>query len=278
MEKELAKAALIDNHSSQEYRPQNTYPNVVNADGIYLGSYIPYIGGAYFTTKPRVLIYAMAQNLAHAPSLIKDWHGRTDKGMLRHYYVQEPPHVYVHPYDTGHLKVIAALKLSAYPRTTFKPSDSINDLIAITNFVKFSFYQEGEGGRLLDVNPPLDIYAVMWKSFCRYEVELLKPDVIITVGNEVDRAVKAGLRSDGKPDIAIKVPFPGRLNLNARWVPVGKRLIEAGCNPAGYKQTICALLAGTPNTKGFISRAIETDWYYFLEMKEHLSRNMDIIA
>ncbi len=62
-----------------KYYPQKQYPNVVNANGQYLGPYIPYIRKSYFDSNPRVLIYAMAQNLARAPRLVKD----TERSHLR---------------------------------------------------------------------------------------------------------------------------------------------------------------------------------------------------
>ena len=60
LDREKVKFVLLDHHSSQEYYPQNQYPNVVNTNNQYLGAYIPYIGKSYFDSKPRVLIYAMA--------------------------------------------------------------------------------------------------------------------------------------------------------------------------------------------------------------------------
>ncbi len=165
LDREKAKSALLEHHSSQEYYPQNEYPNVVNTGGQYLSTYIPYIGKSYFDSKPRVLIYAMAQNLARAPGLVKAWLDKPDKGLLRQFYDQVTPRVYVNPYDDGHLKVIAALTLSLSPENSFKPTDNVDDFVAVTNLVKFSFYRESKDGSRLDANPPKGIYDVMWTCY-----------------------------------------------------------------------------------------------------------------
>jgi hypothetical protein len=279
LDTESVKATLVDHHSSHDYRPEKHYAKVVNDEGMYIGPYIPYIGKSYFTSKPRLLIYAMAQNLARAHSLINRWHTCPDKGMLRHYYQQEPLHIHLYPYDQGHLKVIAALALSAYPNTSFKSSDNVNDFVAVTNFVKFSFYTEAKDERWRDANPPPDIYGTMWRLFCGYEIELLQPDIIIGVGKDVAGALCTGLKEEGKRNIVVKVDFPGKLNLHSRWVPKGKELIRDGqYNPNPFKAELAALIAGTPDNGRHMNKAIETYWYYFLAMKEHLINRIAELA
>jgi len=279
METESLKAALVDHHSSCDYWPEKYYPRVVNSGGTYIGPYIPYIGKSYYTSRPRLLIYAMAQNLARAHSLINKWSNYPDRGMLRHYYQQEPIHIHLYPYDQGHLKVIAALALSAYPKTSFKSSDNINNLVSVTNFVKFSFYKETGNGGWLDANPPQDIYSTMWRLFCSYEIGLLQPDIIVGVGRDVAFALSTGLKEEGKRNIVIKVDFPGRLNLNSRWLPKGKALIRNGkYNAAPFKAELAALTSGTPDHGGNIAKAIETDWYYFLAMKQQINDRISQLA
>ena len=258
--------SLQEHHLAQYYKPEEFYKNVCNADGNYLGPYIPYIGTRYFDTNPKVLIYAMAQNLARetGQQLIRAWHSKIDKGLQRQYYSIDK--IRVHPYDDGHLKVIAALALSEYPGTNYLPSDNIHDRIAVTNFVKFSFNRRGKDNQILDTNPPLKIYDDMWKHYSAYEVDLLQPDIIIGVGNNVGNAIKRNLKRNV---ILVEIPFPGRLNLNSRYVPEGKRLIEEkGYNYSGQIAAhIKALLKGTPDNDGAIAKAIKTDWYYFKEME-----------
>jgi len=271
-----AMATLANHHSSQEYHPEDHYSNVVNADGQYLGPYIPYIGKSYFKTKPRLFIYAMAQNLNRAKGLIRSWLNKPNKGMLRQYYDADTSRVHVYPYDNGHLKVIAALVLNSYRNTDFKPTDNINELVVITNFVKFSFYREDNKGTHLDSNPPLDIYDAMWEFYCKYEISILQPDIIIGVGNTVANALERYLATEQKSKLVIlKVPFAGRLNLNARWISEGKKLIETkNHNPAIDITEMKALLKGTPDKDERVDRAIKTDWYYFREMKARITQKL----
>jgi len=264
MDKQSAKNALAKHHSAQVYKPEDYYSNVVNADGKYLKTYIPYIGEDYFNTKPRVLIYAMAQNLARSPGLIRAWHNKPDEGMFRQYYHSEKLRVSIHPYDTGHLKIIAALVLIVYPGTNYSPNDNVHDKIAVTNFVKFSFYREGKNSQRLDVNPPSGIYDVMWENYCKYEIGLLKPDVVVGVGNDVAYALRRNLDHEVK---MLKIAFPGRLNLNSRYIPEGKQLIESGYNHMVDIARIQELVQGTPDKDKKIAKAIKTDWYYFREME-----------
>lgn len=259
---EAVKAAMISHHSAQDYRPQDHYGNVVSANDEYLGPYIPYVGKLYCTTKPRVLIYAMAQNLARSSGSVTRWRDRSDGGMLRQYYYPEKQGASIQPYDDGHLKVIAALALSACPSTNHRPTDNVHDRLAVTNFVKFSFYATNVRGSYVDVNPPLDIYATMWRCYTKHEIELLQPDIVIGVGHDVCAALRQGLRGDRSRAVLVEIPFPGRLNLNSRWVPRGKRLIEKGHDPEFDRATLRALLRGTHDRDRLIHRAIEIDWYF----------------
>ena len=276
MDIETVKAKLISHHEAQEYHPEKYYSNVVNAEGKFLGSYIPYIGKDYFRTKPQVLIYAMSQNLARTTGSITRWRNRPDQGMLRQYYYPEKPSVSITPYDDGHLKIIAALALDAYPNTNYKSSDNVGDKIAVTNFVKFSFYRQKEDGSHLDANPPRDIYDAMWRYYTKYEVELLQPDFIIGAGNDVAAAMKRGLKQEIRHTPFIKIPFPGRINLSCRWVPVGKRLIRTkGYDPEPDKLSLYSILRGTPDKARLIRKAIQVDWYYFKIMKERIAEKAD---
>lgn len=265
MDRQSAKDALAEHHSAQIYKPEDRYDNVVNVDGRYLKAYIPYIGEDYFNTKPRVLIYAMAQNLARAPGLIKAWYNRLDGALFRQYHLAGKLHL--GPYDDGHLKIIASLVISTYPGTKYKSSDNIHDKIAITNFVKFSFYKEGKNGQPMDANPPLAIYDDMWKYYSKYEISLLQPDIVVGVGDHVSNALKRNLDCEV---ILLKIPFPGRLNLNSRYVPKGKRLVrKTNHNYLEDIARIQSMLDGTPDKDKKMAKAIKTDWYYFREMEAY---------
>lgn len=209
----------------------------------------------------------MAQNLARIPDLISNWLDKDDRGLLRHYYHSDSSFLYLHPYDTGHLKVIAALASFNYPGTDYQPSDNIHKRIAITNFVKFSFFSKSKSGKKMDANPPVSIYTDMWKYYCEKEVSLLQPDIIIGVGNEVFNAIMLNIKPD-KCIKLLKIPFPGRLNFNSRFIPKGKKLIkDQKYNPMDDISRIQTTTSGTPDTDGRIAKAIKTDWCYFKEME-----------
>lgn len=269
MDLQSVKKALEKHYSNQDYKPEHYYPNVVNVDGRYLGPYIPYVGERYFDSRPKLLIYAMAQNLARIPNLISNWLDNDDHGLLRHYYHSDSLWLSLHPYDTGHLKVIAALASFNYPGTDYQSSNNIHKRIAITNFVKFSFFFDGKSGQKMDANPPASIYPDMWKYFCEYEVSLLQPDMIIGVGNDVFKAIKLNVKPDRHIKL-LKIPFPGRLNLNARFIPEGKKLIkDQKYNSIDDISRIRLITSGTPDSDGKIAKAINTDWYYFKEMETY---------
>lgn len=278
MDLQSVKKTLEKHYSNQDYRPEDYYPNVVHADGRYLGPYIPYVGERYFDSRPKLLIYAMAQNLARIPNLISNWLDNDDHGLLRHYYYSESLWLSLHPYDTGHLKVIAALASLNYPGTDYQPSDNIHKRIAITNFVKFSFFFEGKSGQKMDANPPASIYADMWKYFCEYEVTLLQPDMIIGVGNDVFNAIKLNVKPD-KHIKLLKIPFPGRLNLNSRFIPKGKKLIkDQKYNPIDDISRIQTAMGGTPDSDGKIAEAIKNDWYYFKKMETYFKNTLSALT
>lgn len=262
MDIQSVKAVLEKHHSSQNYKPEKHYPNVVNAKGRYLGPYVPYIGEYYLYSKPKVLIYAMAQNLARVPNIIRDWLDNDDHGLHRQYQHSDNSRISLHPYDTGHLKVIAALISASYPETDYRPSDNIHDKVAVTNFVKFSFFKDGKSGQLMDANPPASIYNDMWKHFCEYEVSSLQPDIVIGVGNDVYNALNRNLEKELNTRL-LKIPFPGRLNLNSKFIPKGKQLIKDGHNHTADIERFKAVIGGTPDKDGKIAKAINTDWYYF---------------
>ena len=100
------------------------------------------------------------------------------------------------------------------------------------------------------------------------------------MGREVANAIVRNLKRECKPNVVVLgVPFPGRLNLNSRWVPKGRELIKVkNYDPAIDISEMQALLKGTPDMKGRVGRAISTDWYYFSEMKAFISKQFSTCA
>lgn len=115
------------------------------------------------------------------------------------------------------------------------------------------------GSSCLDVNPPKSIYDVMWDLYVRYEIELLQPDVVVAAGNDVARALARGLKQGDIAPFLVKVPFPGRLNLNSRWVPVGKKLAQGGHDPRhDIKNSGSCYAALAIRTSGSTGRSLPT--------------------
>ena len=102
-----------------------------------------------------------------------------------------------------------------------------------------------------------------------------QPDLIVGVGADVAKALAARLNTRGHRTVLVKVDFPGRLNLNSRFIPKGRQLISSfDHDPGPLKREIRELLVGTPDSDGHIQRAIETDWYYFAEMKRSIATTL----
>lgn len=276
---EDAKEHLSEHFVQQRYFPQEHYPEVVNLEGKYLGPYIPYIGKYYFATKPKILIYGMAQNLNlnkdGLKKLVASWLITEHEGLYRQYL--RAGHTCVGPYDNGYLKIMAALSLNAYPSKQFRSSDDISDLIAVTNMVKFSFNKIGKKGTPVDVNPPTTIYDAMWDKYVSYEIEVLKPDLIIASGREVADALRAGLRKTNKQDNVIGIDFPGGQGL-APWRHQKKDQIASGINPLPVQSSIIELIKEQPDYLNQMKMAVEKDWCYFDGMRSRIEKRIKEIT
>lgn len=266
MDRELAIYLLMDNITRQNYHPEKHFQNVVNFEGKYLAPYVPYIGKSYFESEPRLLIYGMAQNLCRHESshLVKSWMSKPDKGIRRLYY--NAPRMNMLLWDKGNLKVIAALAMNSWPNTTFNATEDVYDLVAVANFVKFSFYQEKNGKRV-DINPPKAIYDAMWQHYCRHEISILKPSVIIGCGKVVADATSEKLGAEANNVVFVPIVFPfGRPLPN--YIKDGNQLREQEhYNHNNEIGRLNALMQGTPDQNDAIHKTIRTNWNYFREMQ-----------
>lgn len=276
MDPECAISLISANISQQAYHAEKHFPNVVDFDGQYLGPYVPFIGKAYFAAVPRVMMYGMAQNLCKNDSvdMMRSWANKADGGVRRFYY--EAPRVNMLLWDSGNLKVIAALAMSSWPNSTFNPARDVYDLVALTNFVKFSFYQEKDRMRK-DVNPPKEIYDEMWKRYCEYEIRILNPNVIIACGEVVADAIGRHLPATSSAIILLHVPFPFGRPL-PRYIHLGKKFQqEHGFNPQDETEWLLGLMKGTPDPDGSIRAAIDKNWYFFREIRLALRKRLSKI-
>ena len=190
-----------------------------SGDGVgngYIPGYIPYIGKDFFSQKlegARILIYALSQNLKSDMSIAKDWatswheQDKDNKALNRQNcsYAKEGQSIMMHPFDTGHLPIVAAMLLDQLGK---KPSSlgSIYDVVTATNLSKYSF--RSTSGRTTDSNEALN-KCLEW--FTKYEIEILKPDYIICAGNAVKRTLD---KLEGVK--IVKVAFPSLQVINRR--------------------------------------------------------------
>lgn len=271
MDYESAILSIKENIHQQDYRARSFYPDkdiyLSDIEGKYLKPYVPYVGKSYFTVKPRVLIYGMAQNFSKpvGRNLMKSWIDKTDEGMHRLYY--DAPKMNMGLWDSGNLKVISALAMNSWPNNTFSPTDNVYDSVAVTNFVKISFYQLKNGKRK-DVNPPLEIYDDMWRHYCKCEIYILKPNIIIGCGNVVTNALRRNLKLEGgSTAIILKVPFPVGRPL-PKYIHDGKQFMrKSNYNPTKDIDWLAGLMKGTPDEDGSIRKSIERNWYFLRKIR-----------
>ena len=117
----------------------------------------------------------------------------------------------------------------------------------------------------------------MWDYFCSYEIEILRPEVIIAVSQDISCALKKHYSYPNSNTLVINLSFPGRLNLNRRFIPEGKKAIANGYNPEPFRTRMFSLLTGTPSPKGYLRKVITTDWYYFLKMEDCIKKQLQSV-
>lgn len=220
-EREKAINALIKNARDMSTSRKSEvlgWPNIVTAVGKgdgYIPGYIPYIGKDFFSKKlegARIIIYALSQNLKSDMDLAKDWAtswhepDKDEKALNRQNcsYEKEGKGIMMHPFDTGHLPVIAAMLLEQLGKNPNSLA-SIYDVVAATNLSKYSF--RNASGRTTDCNESLN-KCLEW--FTQYEIEILKPDYIICAGNAI-----WGMLNKLEGVKIVKVAFPSLQVINS---------------------------------------------------------------
>jgi len=221
--REIACQELIRNIRNQSYTPDTSdLPTAEKqSDNLQLPSYIPYIGLKYFDYEPRILCYAINQNLSrHAPwsrTWINHWINNPDEEVDRlNSAAQNGIPIPIKPYAEGFIPLIALIALNEWldDNKGVLPCH-IDDVIAVTNFVKYS--------TVLDASST-SIPQMWWKQcadkFVRHEIEVLAPDLIIAFGqrtySELAKLLVAGDTSKKLPKL-MKCRFPARIaSINSR--------------------------------------------------------------
>lgn len=169
-----------------------------NKQKIYLPSYIPYIGPKYFEYRPRILCYAINQNLSRHVRWTKEWveSWATDIEAAQdrlNRAVKENRSIPIKPYTEGFIPLLALLSIRRWietcggclPRT-------IDEVIAVTNFVKFSTTKDASSSTIPNI---------WWREcgslYVDHEIRILRPDIILGFGQKTLVELRRVLKSSG---------------------------------------------------------------------------------
>jgi len=150
---------------------------------VYLPAYVPYIGARYFEYRPRVLCYAINQNLSPHVPWTREWiscWARDDECAVDRLNLaaREGRAIPIRPYAEGFIPLVALLAIRRWAeRWGGELPDKIDDVVAATNFVKFSTREDASSS---------SIPGVWWRecasSYVSYEIQVLEPDIILGFG------------------------------------------------------------------------------------------------
>jgi len=194
---------------------QNAFlPSMTIDTTLNLPAYIPYIGSEYFNYRPRVLCFAINQNLSrHAPwakSWMSRWHADAAvAGDRLNDAVQRGEQIPIRPYAEGFIPLMGLMAIGKWIKQHGGVlPEYIDDVISVTNFVKFSTESDASSSSI----PPS-----WWKEcadlYVRYEIELLAPDLIIAVGRKTGEELARILRiyfDENVPELLVN-RFPTRI-------------------------------------------------------------------
>lgn len=217
---------LLTNVQQQPFIPKFEWSVHARLNGrkVYLPAYIPYIGSNYFEYRPRVLCYAINQNLSPHVPWTKDWVRRwaTDLDQAQdrlNFTVRQGQPIPIRPYAEGFIPLAALLAICRWTRGGCLP-DTIEDVVAVTNFVKFSTARDASSS---------SIPNVWWREcgsqYVEHEIQVLRPDVIIGFGQRTMVELRRVLRCIGllgfEPEL-LGCRFPARIpSIKSR--PLSKR-------------------------------------------------------
>lgn len=208
---------LIQNVERQQFIPEcgSSVCVIIPEAKVFLPAYVPYIGPRYFEYKPRILCYAINQNLSPHVRWTRDWITRwaTD---VKHAQdrlnraARDGRPIPIRPYAEGFLPLVALIAAQHWiaARGGFLP-DIIDDVIAVSNFVKFSTARDASSS---------SIPAFWWREcavrYVAHEIQVLRPDIIIGFGKrtelELARVVNSSIRLGRRPAM-LSCRFPARM-------------------------------------------------------------------
>ena len=217
---QTAHQKLLNNLQQQDFSPQddNAVNIVIDGKKTFLPAYIPYIGKNYFSYRPRVLCYAINQNLSsHVPwtqELLHLWGSDLDEARDRlNKAAARGEQIPVKPYMEGFIPLIALIAIQKWIlKHGGNLPGKVDDVLSVTNFIKFSTHKDAA-----DSSIPKLWWTECASRFVEREIEILQPDIIIGVGNKVFEALNKALKplnsAERRPKL-LKCHFPTRIASN----------------------------------------------------------------
>ncbi|HUU94106.1 MAG TPA: hypothetical protein VM487_00065 [Phycisphaerae bacterium] len=212
-----ALARLRQNVKRQGFVPTEGNPAYALIDGrkTTLPAYVPYVGRWYFAYRPRILCYAINQNLSKHTSWTDEWAAKwgrdTDLAIDRlNRAASDGEPIAVKPYVEGFIPLVALLAIVRHRQVEGAELPKlVDEVIAVTNFVKFSTSDDASSS---------SIFSSWWrecaKRYVARETVALKPDVIIAFGQKTVSAlsqVVKDLSFEAHPPETLACRFPGRM-------------------------------------------------------------------
>jgi hypothetical protein len=211
-----AHSELIQNLKQQKFMPQDECSVYANLRGkkVYLPAYIPYMGPAYFEYRPRILCYAINQNLSpHVPwttEWVNCWGSDNEHAFDRlNRAAFEGRAIPIRPYAEGFIPLVALIAILHWTKRQggYLPQ-TIDDIVAVTNFVKFSTSRDASSSSI-----PETWWRECGVRYAQHEIRILQPDIIICFGQKTFTEVRRVLseQSTEYKGKTLTCRFPARI-------------------------------------------------------------------
>ena len=184
---------------------------------VFLPAYVPFIGPRYFAHRPRVLCYAINQNLSLHRRWTDDWLKRWGSDLdaardrLNHAASGGRP-IPIKPYTEGFIPVVALMALQRWRHNGAALPSCVDDVIAVTNFVKFSTHSDASSSSI-----PLSWWRECGGQYVKHELSVLRPDIVLAFGQrtlaEIRRVLADHRPLDYEPEL-LRCRFPARIPSN----------------------------------------------------------------
>lgn len=208
---------LIENVKIQDFIPDDSNPAYVLKNGkpVHMPAYVPYVGPEYFEHSPRILCYAINQNLSRhrswSDSWMQEWATNHMCAINRLNHAAELGRALpIKPYTEGFIPLAALLSIRRWIETYggYLPI-TIDDVVAVTNFVKFSTSKDASSS---------SIPNIWWREcgsrYVSHEIHILRPDIILCFGQKTLSELRLVLKSNGlsnyEPEL-LGCRFPARI-------------------------------------------------------------------